>query len=106
MPLVVRILGVPLNFNVNMSTKWYYPARQQAGWIFIAADGHVDGAGSTIGFEFFPSYAYQNQYVLTVDAYVKNDFWAGNDIYRGGAEGNWNEFRNNLVRNLGLPQQG
>ncbi|WGD37755.1 hypothetical protein [Lysinibacter sp. HNR] len=90
-PLRVGVVGT---FTVRKGKEWYFPTRNNFGWVFIAEPGHLDGAGSTISFDYYDRV--DGQFVQTVSAFIKNDFWAGNEVYKFGAANTWNYMANRL----------
>lgn len=108
LPLVVRPFdGAPGSWNFNCVFDAYYyetyaGSNAYFGFDFFAAEGHVDGLGSTISFSFNPVWDQSNAPVkwaeLVVNAWIVNDFPGGipRGIYQFGARANWQEFANNL----------
>lgn len=93
--LIPLYLGIPgiatVNFEVRrgpVSSATNYRAFQ-----LNATANHIDGYGSSIIFEM--KYV-GGQSKLIVDAYIVNDFWAGNGVYATGAANSWQIFAWNL----------
>lgn len=104
MPLTLGGLG---NFSVKRNIAYNYTNPNVApglnsGFQLEAVAGHVDGAGSTIGFDYYKRFS-DGKVVMTVNAFIKNDFVGGNTLYKSLAGDSWGQFAGNLIRNLGLP---
>lgn len=92
LPLTMNGVG---NFKVSMNNKWYTPSRSNAGFQYLAQPGHIDGAGSTITFDIFLRPG-DNNYILSVGAFVKKDFPLGNNVYWAAAHQSWSKFAGNI----------
>ena len=99
LPLTVLKIG---NFKCKMGISYINTQREQTGFQFEAMAGHIDGAGSIIGFEFYRRYT-DNNMVLAVNAFVIKDFIGGNTQYVSFAGQNWGQFAGNIIRNVNLP---
>lgn len=84
-PLTLGGLG---NFTVKKGSEWNIPLRNNFGWQFIAEPGHIDGAGSTITFDYY-NRTTDGQFIQVVSAYIKNDFILGNGTYTLAASRTW-----------------
>lgn len=92
LPLTVGWFGVG-NFNCIMDVSYYAPELGIYGFRFMAAEGHIDGAGTSIDFQFI---SMEGLNIISIDAYVLNDFGALNDAYVIGATDTWTQFGANL----------
>lgn len=99
----LRLGGVG-NFTVKKGDEWYFSSRNNFGWQFIAQSGHVDGAGSTITFDFYDRY--DGKFVQVVNAYIKKDFVLGNATYKAAASRSWAYIANTLNLLIVGPQPG
>lgn len=107
LPLIVRpFIGSPVywNFHCYFGSSYYAVDGNKSwfGYYFRAAADHVDGAGSTISFDFnprwspnAPSYIYTE---LVVSAYIMNTdpVGVGQPAYTLAATTTWNQFAYNL----------
>ncbi|MET2012921.1 hypothetical protein ABXJ56_15365 [Microbacterium chocolatum] len=93
------------NFNCYMDGTSYYNEGGGMAWFsywFRAAASHVDGAGSTITFNFNPAWNPSNPSKkfteLVVYAYIMNEnpMGIGQPAYTAGAWYNWGAFAGNL----------
>jgi hypothetical protein len=110
LPLVVRpFWGAPISWNFNCTfgfdafENWGTdPNFGKVTWYvytFNATSSHVDGAGSTITFEFSTSkFGGTPGSVMTVGAYITNDdpMGIGRPAYEVGANYNWTQFAHKL----------
>lgn len=83
-------------YNMECRMSYVITATNYYKWQFWATRNHIDGAGSSITFEFRKKTSASSQ--LIVDAWIINDFQGvgGNVGYQVGAFGNWQNFANNL----------
>jgi hypothetical protein len=94
LPLTTTIALWKYNMECRMS--YVITATSYYKWQFWATKNHIDGAGSSITFEFRKKTSASSQ--LIVDAWIINDFQGlgGNAAYMAGAYVNWHNFANNL----------
>lgn len=107
LPLLVRVSDLspwPWNFHCIMGTTHYYVDGNKSwfGYYFQAASDHVDGAGSTISFDFNPYWTTSNpttiQTDLVVSGWIMNTdpIGLGQPAYVLAASATWNRFAINL----------
>ncbi|GAA3334796.1 hypothetical protein HP467_06960 [Curtobacterium albidum] len=106
LPLKIAKIG---NFSVHRTLAYNYTNPNvrpglESGFQLVANKGHVDGEGSTIGFDYLIRSTDHNL-VMSVSAFIKNDFIGGNSLYKSLASEKWAEFSGRLQRNLGLQVQ-
>lgn len=100
LPLTV----VAWNFNCTMDTTYFETSGNKSwfGYRFLATKDHVDGLGSSIGFDFNPKWTVAAPNVIrtqmVVSAYIVNDnpTGVGRPLYQAGASANWAGFAANL----------
>lgn len=83
-------------YNMECRMSYVITATSYFKWQFWATKNHIDGAGSSITFEFRKKTAASSQ--LIVDAWILKDFQGlgGNVAYMAAANANWQNFANNL----------
>lgn len=106
LPLKIAKIG---DFSVHRTLAYNYTNPNvrpglESGFQLVANKGHVDGEGSTIGFDYLIRSTDHNL-VMSVSAFIKNDFIGGNSLYKSLASEKWAEFSGRLQRNLGLQVQ-
>jgi hypothetical protein len=76
-----------------MDVSYYAPELGVHGFTFMATEGHIDAAGSSSDFRLI---SMERLNIISIDAYVLNDFGALEDAFVIGATDTRTRFGENL----------